>query len=205
MPQCHRECDPRGIKKKLVKPATSDVPKRKHWGFFRWLGGRPGLVFLLVLIALLAPIIAGLLATRIAKSEGGVILAALVGTWPDLNPTTMTNKADDLGPWIGVGVGCSAFAVFGIPTILGLVITYHTEKIERRVAMSLNSYLADRDRFIAGYVYRDFQAKFGLPDAACRAAAHAAIQQASDEWTRSSEQTILDFLNNTEIPGPGRA
>lgn len=71
--------------------------------------------------------------------------------------------------------------------------------------MSLNSYLADRDRFIAGYVYREFKATFNIADKECQAVARAAVRQAADEWKNSSEQTILQFLNDTEIPGPDQA
>lgn len=169
---------------------------------WKWAREHKRLVFLLVLIAGFFPIIAGFVAVSIAEHRSVVILAALVGAWPDLNPTVV----DKLGPWIGVGVGFSAFAVFGIPTILGLLVAYYTEKIERRVAMSLGEYLTDRDRFIEGYIYREFKdkVKTNISNKECLNFARAAVRQAAEEWKNASDEAIRRAIDEIDVPEPDR-
>ena len=162
---------------------------KKHWK----------LLLLLFLISIVIPVTAGSLAPVLAGKNQIVILNALVG-WPDLNLKPQTISA----LWTGLGVGFSAFAVLGIPAILGAVVTVLLENAKRSVAMSILGYLKDRDDFISTEVYSEFKDKLkaGISEEECRDMSERAVRRASRTWYNETDENILADLKNAEVSQP---
>jgi hypothetical protein len=158
------------------------------------------LLLLLFLISIVIPVIAGLLAPILAGKNSIVILEALVG-WPDLNlnPDTIP------GLWVGLGAGVGAFAVLGIPAILGAVITVLLENVKRSITMSIWSFLKDRDDYTSTEVYGEFKDKLkeaGVSDAECQRMSERAVRRASRNWYQAMDESIRNELENAEISQP---
>jgi hypothetical protein len=180
--------------------ADPAVGKKKRFRLLmKWANEHRKLVILLTVFTLVFPVLVGCLGNIYSKHRFVVILAALVGAWPDVNPNT------DPGPWVGMGLALSALSVFGIPTILGVAVTLLLERAERNVAMSFLKYLADRDAFITTEVYREFRNKVkdNISNQECRDLARAAVKRAADEWQNTSDEDILETLDDAQVPEPG--
>jgi hypothetical protein len=87
----------------------------------RWIGKHRWLVLILIIFTVAIPICAAIIAQNHFNDRStNVLVSSLVG-WPSFQPHTSNEL-------IAIGVGLSALAVFGIPAVLGAVITILLEK-----------------------------------------------------------------------------
>ncbi len=151
---------------------------------YTWLKNHIWLTVFLICFLVIIPFFFGFSAYNFFnKNEKDIeiILSALVG-WPNF-PNSVSNGL------IGWGVGFSAFAVFGIPTLLGAIVSILLENAERRLAERMKNYLKDRDDFIATEIYKAFRDKLKTENdkEECLQTARQAIKQANDAWFRDTE------------------
>jgi hypothetical protein len=97
--------------------------------------------------------------------------------------------------------------LLGIAPIVGIFTTLgKLMALERRMAMSLIKYLADRDQFIVTEVYREFRDKVNRniisDDRDCVNLVRAAISRAAEEWKAATDENIQRQLEQIDIPTP---
>lgn len=133
--------------------------------------------------------------------QGGqrVLLEGLVGAWPSERPITKF--------WLAAGVTASALAVFGIPTVLGIVIQQMIDHAERRLQMQLEHYLELRDQFLVSWIASEIWnnlrknglseeqiAQFKITDAV-----EGAIQEAESQWRQDTRHSRVGDPAKAEI------
>jgi hypothetical protein len=196
---------------KSLPPWTSSYawkckqPRERGWEPLKRIKAHPILTPLVLVLTVLFPIIAGIVATYCTQNKWLVTVTALAGAWPDLNPETWAANNTNIRPWIGLGVGVSAFAVFGIPTLLGAAVTLMLENVERRIRMSLFPYLEARDYITESEVVAEFEEtlkRAGIEERQCEAMARAAVKRAADVWYNATDEKIRRILENINIPNP---
>ncbi len=168
---------------------------RKLW---KWTKEHRNLLYVLFSCCVLLPVVVGFLANLFVKSRAIIILAALVGVWPDIN--SITGPV----PWLGIGIGLSACAIFGIPTALGVVVTILLERTEKRILMSLSRYINNRDKFLVTEVWMEFRDKVKdeISEEDCYELVTNALKRAASVWEESSSDRMKEVIDRIHIPNP---
>lgn len=178
----------------------------RRWLQWSIIAGTLGLVLLVFLLGTVAALNTDPHApTRAKEPRLRLFLEALIGWWP---AETVTQE-----PWlVGLGVAIDALAVFGIPFILGAVISWMLRHSAGGIAAMLGSrYLDSRDRYFSEIIYARVLGLVmsKLPDAEPSPAlrqevlntVQGAMEEASREWNETVPQAFQEALNQIDLAG----
>jgi hypothetical protein len=155
-----------------------------------WLGRHRWLVVMAVVFAGVVPALIGIIAATLIQYDWAIIpVAALVGLWPGIRANV---SSAEVGSYIGWGVGLSALGFLAVPIVLSAVVSELLERAERRISVRLETYLKDRDGFIATEVYAEFKEwlKPEVTEAKCRQMAATAIERGARVWRESEDVPV---------------
>jgi uncharacterized membrane protein len=159
----------------------------------------------LILLAVVAPIVAGGIAYEYDTGQVRLVLEALIGKWPDDEVVRSTGQVGR-----ALGVGLSAFAVFGVPAVVGVAVTLLVTKLQSSTAkklleleqkieaqqMDIKRYLQSQRMYVQGRlpgVLAQELRRQGLDETAVAGVAEAAdkaVTRIFNDWQEHTPQVI---------------